>query len=1045
MCERIINRQLRASVQRTMAPLDSSSIQPVENNFELLCTLKCNNLIPVSKYRSPRTGLTVVIASVEGPVVKGYFTVATEAPDDDGLPHTLEHLIFLGSEQYPYKGVLDLLANRCLASGTNAWTDTDHTCYTMMTAGSEGFLTLMPIYVDHILYPLLNDSGFVTEVHHITGKGEDAGVVYCEMQGRENSGESLSYIEMKRAMYPEPCGYRYDEGGKMKNLRESCSNVKVRDYHKKYYRPENLTLIIAGQVKPEDVFTALAPIESKIVSKGERGAFEKPWQSPVPDFPASVDKEVVYSCDEEDNGMVFVGWRGPSAVTDLHGITACCLLLKYLCDTSASPLQQEFVENDDPCASNVSFSLAENKEAMIYMIFSNVPIQKLNVIKSKLDARLKKFVEGEEHIDMKRMQTVVNRHRQETLSHLETNPHDAVAFMAIADMLYGTSKDDLHERLNIVEVLDKLVTENETYWINLLDKYLLKNKSATIRGRPSQAERQRLSDDEEKRVEKQRKDLGPEGLKKCEKELEDAIATNELPPPEAMLRCVAIPDPSSINFHPIQRFCSDSPKQHPNLPLDKVPVFTQLDHVHTNFIYMYLLMDSASLTPELRPYLPLLIEAFMELPINEDGKIISYEDVVAELERDTVSSSSAIGVSGGSRFVCGSYSSTAYLSIQCEPAKFKKGIQWLNKFLYKTVLDADRIKTIATKLVNDVARLKRNGSKIVSALMKGIRFVKESNHYAASLLRQQKFLTTLIEKLGNPDDAKVVIADLEKVREIITAPKNLVLHLAANMEDLPSHLKPDTPVDVLSGLLPSDVKSVVQKLNVTPDWKLVCPPDDSPNPSCAVGMGCIESAFLIQSIPCIKSPMDEDLAPLLVYLQYLSQLEGPMWKQIRGQGLSYSYSVFPSTHEGLLYLVLYRATNVAAAYKEARNILEGHLKDASTFEGTLLESARSSLIFEIIHQERSVGHLVDQSILWYFKGVDQYYNSNLVKQIASVTAEDMARVAPKYVPALFKSENSRLTVIVHTSKAAEVAAEFKELGVDTKVYPTLEDSYLSQW
>lgn len=47
---------------------------------------------------------------------------ATEAHDDDGLPHTLEHLIFLGSEQYPYKGVLDLVANRCLASGTNAWT-----------------------------------------------------------------------------------------------------------------------------------------------------------------------------------------------------------------------------------------------------------------------------------------------------------------------------------------------------------------------------------------------------------------------------------------------------------------------------------------------------------------------------------------------------------------------------------------------------------------------------------------------------------------------------------------------------------------------------------------------------------------------------------------------------------------------------------------------------------------------------------------------------------------------------------------------------------
>ena len=54
--------------------------------------------------------------------------------------------------------MLDLFANRCLAQGTNAWTDTDHTCYTMTTAGSEGFLNLLPIYLDHVLYPTLTVS-----------------------------------------------------------------------------------------------------------------------------------------------------------------------------------------------------------------------------------------------------------------------------------------------------------------------------------------------------------------------------------------------------------------------------------------------------------------------------------------------------------------------------------------------------------------------------------------------------------------------------------------------------------------------------------------------------------------------------------------------------------------------------------------------------------------------------------------------------------------------------------------------------------------------
>lgn len=81
----------------------------------------------VTKYKSRSTGMVLVLADVGGPVTDGYLCLATEAKDDDGLPHTLEHLVFLGSEQMPYKGVLDLVSNRCLSSGTNAWTDTDHT------------------------------------------------------------------------------------------------------------------------------------------------------------------------------------------------------------------------------------------------------------------------------------------------------------------------------------------------------------------------------------------------------------------------------------------------------------------------------------------------------------------------------------------------------------------------------------------------------------------------------------------------------------------------------------------------------------------------------------------------------------------------------------------------------------------------------------------------------------------------------------------------------------------------------------------------------
>ena len=42
-------------------------------NFELLYSGKSNNVIPVYKYKSKKTGLQVVIAQVGGPVVNGYF------------------------------------------------------------------------------------------------------------------------------------------------------------------------------------------------------------------------------------------------------------------------------------------------------------------------------------------------------------------------------------------------------------------------------------------------------------------------------------------------------------------------------------------------------------------------------------------------------------------------------------------------------------------------------------------------------------------------------------------------------------------------------------------------------------------------------------------------------------------------------------------------------------------------------------------------------------------------------------------------------------
>ncbi|XP_011145031.2 uncharacterized protein C05D11.1 [Harpegnathos saltator] len=1024
-----------------MAPVDSS---PRENmgGFELTCSLKAVDTIPVHMYKSTNTGMTVCIAEVDGPVVSGYFNLVTEALDDDGIPHTLEHLIFLGSEDYPYKGVLDLWANRCLASGTNAHTERDHTYYTMTTAGSEGFLSLMPIYLEHILYPTLQDAAYLTEVHHITGEGKDAGVVYCEMQGRENTGECMTFTELSRAIYPGECGYKSNTGGALKNLRKSTSNEKVRQYHKEFYRSENLTVLIVGQVKHADVFKALQPIEKKIISKGSRGPFERPWQTPVAPLVKSVNLDVCYPCDDEDNGMVYIAWRGPSGVNELYDCLGCTLFAKYLTDTSVSPLQKEFVERDSPYASNVDYIQYNFSISTLCFMFENVPKDKIPQIKEPLMKVLSDICKDGNGIDMKRMRTVIHRSILEVLSALENEPHDTIAYMLFGHVLYGNTKEDLDQRLNTVRDFKKLENEPESYWINLLKKYFVDTPMIIVKGIPSIEKQRTLTQEEEQRTAKQIEKLGTDGLERKELELLKAIEENERPVPDELLESVPIPGTDTINFHHIKSYTTETPEQHSRLDVTKLPFFTYLDHVNTNFVYLFVLMDTSSITREYRKYIPLLLEVIMESPVKRDGRLIPYEEIVAELEADTIGTATQIGFINTLRFSCGSYSHTVNLMLQLELEKYEKGVQWIKELLYDTELTVDRLKIIATKMVNDVAQQKRNGSKIAGHLMKGLLYNKDSNTFTSSMLRQQKFLTDILERLNDETGKREVIAEIESVRKTLTSPKNMVLYMAVNVEKLTVQVP---NVYAPWNMFFSDVgTSAKTKLSVTSDWSLMNSADDIAISGCITGLGCIESSFLCQTCPCITDYHSPDLPALTVCLQYLTQVEGPMWRLIRGQGLSYGYSIYPKVNEGLLYLAFYRATNAVAAYKETKSIVETHLS-GDKWDKLLYESAKSSMIFEIIEQEKTIGDIVTYSLLSYFKNIPHDYHRQMVRRISAVTTEDMTRVATLYLKPLFDPKKCKTTVVCHPSKVAEIGEAFKAMNQDLKLYNCLEETYLSEW
>lgn len=266
-----------------------------------------------TQYVSARTGMRVVVVDREGPKVNGYFSLATEIHDDSGAPHTLEHLCFMGSKNFQYKGILDKLAARAY-SNTNAWTATDHTAYTLETAGWEGFVQILPVYLDHVIAPTLTDAGCYTEVWHIDEQGNDAGVVYSEMQGVQNDQIELMDLQSRRLLYPEGVGFRYCTDGLMERLRV-LKPEKIRSFHREMYQPRNLCLVLIGSVEHESLLHILDVFEDSILPDipDLKAPFQRPWveSTQTPPLKHSESQMVRFPDEDESMGEIMIHFFGP--------------------------------------------------------------------------------------------------------------------------------------------------------------------------------------------------------------------------------------------------------------------------------------------------------------------------------------------------------------------------------------------------------------------------------------------------------------------------------------------------------------------------------------------------------------------------------------------------------------------------------------------------------------------------------------------------------------------------------------------------------------
>ncbi|KAI9930922.1 hypothetical protein MW887_010573 [Aspergillus wentii] len=988
------------------------------------------------QYESERTGMRVVVIDQKGPKVTGYFVLATEILDDSGAPHTLEHLCFMGSRNYRYKGFLDKLATR-VYSNTNAWTATDHTAYTLDTAGWEGFAQILPVYLEHVIAPTLTDDGCYTEVHHIDGSGNDAGVVYSEMQGVQNNAAELIDLTARRLTYPHGVGFRYETGGMMEQLRVLTAE-RIRAFHREMYQPKNLCLIITGEVDHANMLETLDKFEDTIldVIPSPESPFKRPWvdSNQAPALEKSIIKTVEFPEEDESFGEIEIRFLGPDC-TDPVQTGALNVALLYLAGSSASLLENVLVEKEQ-VASAVYYLTEDHPSVEIRFTLTSVETEKLAQVEQRFFEVLKDAMSKE--IDMKYLQECIDRQKRTWKFSTESSASSFAEYV-ISDFLYGKRDGSTMLDVATLKEYDVLEKWSESQWRDFIKKWISDAPHVTVLGVPSLKLSETFKKDEEVRVAAQKKKLGEEGLKELADKLEKAKAENDKEIPQEMLEKFQIPGTESIHFIETTTARSGSALEagRPEHKVQKIvdtdgsdlPLFIHFEHIPSSFVQLSLLISAQSVPVELRPLLSIFTEAFFNLPIERDGKTINFEQVVVELERDTVGYSMEGARSLGN-------SEMLRISFQVELEKYSTAIAWLQEISWSSIFDVERLRAITSRLLADVPDSKRSGDDMLAAVHVMVHYAPESIVRARSTLVKARYLKRIKRQLA--EGPELVVARMEEIRKALFQFENMRVVVIADLEKL------SNPVSAWKPFAERLGASAPLKAITTRRELLSGAGQNLGGKSYVVPMPTVDSSFAYATARGLDSYDHPKLPALLVAIAYMNAVEGPLWVAVRGKGLAYGTNFAHNIDTGFVNFDVYRSPNAHKAFESSKQIVKDHVSGAIPFDPLMLEGSISSIVVSFANEQLTVASAAQGSFIrQVIRNLPSDYKEKVLKQVRSTSVDDVKGVLREIILPLFSPKTANIVVTCATVLEETIQKGLQESGFtpEVKALREFEDDY----
>jgi zinc protease len=310
-----------------------------------------------------------------------------EEPGRTGFAHLFEHLMFEGSKNVP-EGMFDRWLEAAGGSN-NASTSEDRTNY-YEDAPSNALDLALFLEADRMA-TLLDAAG-----PDVVDKQRD--VVKNELrQGVLNEPYGLLELELPKLLYPPGHPYSWPVIGSMEDL-SAASQADVQGFFRRYYVPNNATLVVAGDI---DLGAARAAV-TRWFADIPAGAPVPPLQAPVVKLKA--EKRTILE-DEVQLPKLVLAWPTVSAYHPADA--ALRVLADLLASGKASRLYRSLVYDKRIAQSVRAFHDARAYGGQFQIEVLARPGHDLPEILAAVDAELARVREGEP--DAAEVERVLNR------------------------------------------------------------------------------------------------------------------------------------------------------------------------------------------------------------------------------------------------------------------------------------------------------------------------------------------------------------------------------------------------------------------------------------------------------------------------------------------------------------------------------------------------------------------------------------------------------------------------------------------------------------